>query len=307
MDSWNTKRALGEVSASFSLDDEFIPLGFLDDLKQSLDAVGQGPAGVGSGLKGSAAGAARRMARQLRGMVDDALDSPVSPYGAGVDYAGTRQAYQAGLQRLEAMGAQKGTPGGRQLFQTTKPAALDEIEEGLSGLSDDALSDFRVGAAKSAEDLLANRATRTGDVGNIFRPDVEGGRMARALDIAATSPEAAVGARQALEAESAMQGTFSRLTQGSKTQPNIAATARGATLYSQISDILMPAGLTQETAESMRTLLARDQITISELERIVNRGIRSGVLDVTPEQAARWLRGLTGAQRTGQQEYGRSG
>lgn len=286
LDSWRTKVALGEAQP-FDIDDEFIPLGFIDELKKSFDALGSGPMGVGTGPKGAAAGAARRASRQLRSAADDAVD----------EYGPVREQYRGIMQRLGALGEQKGERGGRQLFQTTSPAALDELGEGVLGMSGDALSDFRVGAAKSAEDLLAQRATKSGDVGNIFRPEVEGGRMSRALDIAATSPEAAAGARAALESESAFHQTMSQLSGGSQTQPRQAAVARGG-VANMIADQLFPAGLTRDTAEAMRDLVGRGQISISDLERMIERGRRAGVLEVSPETVSGWLRLVSGGTRT---------
>ncbi len=287
LDSWNTKVALGEV-APFSLTDEFIPLGFIDDLKKSFDAVGMGPMGVGTGPKGAAAGAARRAAKQLRSAADDAIE----------EYAPVRDRYRGIMQRLGALGGQPGERGGRQLFQTSNPSALDELAEGVSGMDPAALGDFRMGAAKSAEDLLAQRATKSGDVGNIFRPEVEGGRMGRALDIAATSPGAASSARSALEAESTFNTTMNRLSGGSQTQPRQAAVARGG-IANMIADQLFPAGLTRETAESMRDLVGRGQLSISDLERMIERGRRAGVLEVEPETVASWLRFVNAGTRTG--------
>ncbi len=290
----DARDAMAEQGTPIDLESDLVPLGFVDALKREFDGIAEGPMGPGSGITGAQAGRARDLARQLRTLADEGVEG----------YAPTRQRYGEIMGRLEALGEQyPPTRGGRQLFQTTDPVRLGEIEDRVAGMSADELSDFRTGASQSAADLISRRATATGDVANIFRPDVEGGVAQRALDIAAQSPEAAQRARQALQGESQMSETYRSL--GRMTQSRTAtleadmARAGDATVLGTIREALFPAGLTRETAEEMRALLARGDIDVQQLRRMVDQGVRAGVLEATPEQIERWFSIATRAQRAG--------
>jgi hypothetical protein len=283
---------LEETGRAVDLDADVIPLGFIQKLKEELDAVGQSvPGGPGSGVSGAAAGRAKKLSRRLRELADEGVEG----------YGPTRDRYAQLMGQLEALGQQRGVRGGRELFQTTDPRALDEISERVQQMDPETLADFRLGAAQSADDLIARRATATGDVGNIFRPDVEGGVANRALDIAATSPEAAARARGALSAESAMQSTASGLGRftNSRTGVMAADVARGsdATLFGILSEQLFPSGLTRETAENMRELLARGDLDVQQLQRMIDKGVQSGLIEASPEAVEAWFRVATGTGR----------
>lgn len=289
----NATDAMAEEGTPVNLEADVLPLGFVDALKREFDAIAQAPVGgPGSGVTGAEAGRARALAKKLRDLADEGVES----------YQPTRERYAELLGRMEALGELfPPTRGGRQLFQTTDPVRLGEIEERVAGMTPEQLSDFRLGAAQSADDLIARRATPTGDVANIFRPDVGEGVAQRALDIAAESPESAQRARQALQGESQMSETFrglGRMTQ-SRTAPMGAdmARAQDTTVTGIVREALLPGGLTRETAENMRELLARGDLDVEQLRRMVNDGVRSGILEASPEEIERWFRIATGAQR----------
>lgn len=289
----NARDAMAEDGVPVDLEADIIPLGFVDALKRELDAIAEAPVGgPGSGITGAEAGRARALSKRLRDLADEGVES----------YQPARERYAQLLGQMEALGELfPPTRGGRQLFQTTDPVRLGELEERVAGMTPEQLGDFRLGAAQSADDLIARRATAGGDIANIFRPDVEGGVAQRALDIAAESPEAAQRARQALQGESQMSETFRGLGRATQSRTGIlsADLARGqdTTVMGIIREALLPSGLTRETAENMRELLARGDLDVEQLRRMVNDGVRSGILEATPEQIERWFRIATGAER----------
>lgn len=285
----NAQAAMAEEGIPVRLNDAYsVPLAFLDHMKRHLDSVAAMGAGPGSGVTGSQARRAARLAEELRDKIDDIVP----------EYAQTRGAYAEAMGELEALGASASNntrnPGGRQIFNVTDPAMLDATADRVANMTPAEAANFRLGAAQGADDLMARRAKQNTNFGALINADVEDSVRSRVLDLIVPDSAAAAQARSALAAERQMFDTYARLSPniGSKTQPNSSAVQRGqqTTVLSMLKEVLFPDGLTLETAEAMQVLLQRGDITEKQMKRIVENSARQGLLEVTPGQMEFWYR-----------------
>ena len=293
----NAQAAMAEEGVPVRLDDAYsVPLAFLDHMKRHLDSVAKSGGGRGSGVTGSQAGRAKRLAEELRDKIDDIVP----------EYAQTRGAYAEVMGELEALGASASNkarnPGGLQVFRIGEPGVLDDLATRVDDMTPAQFENFRLGAAQSADALIAQRARPQSNVSTIFNADVDDSLGARVLDLITPDSSAANRARQALEAERQMHDTFTRVTPnvGSKTQGNVAANSRGAlSVMSMVKDAVLPGGLTRETAQAMQALLQRGDLSERQLRRIVKESARMGLLEANPEQMELWLKAATATTRAG--------
>ena len=293
----NAQAAMAEEGIAVRLDDAYsVPLAFLDEMKRHLDSVAAMGAGPGSGVTGSQARRAARLAEELRDKIDDIVP----------EYAQTRGAYAEVMGELEALGASASNsmknPGGRQVFRIGEPGVLDDLAGRVDDMTPAEFENFRLGAAQGADARIAQRARPQSSVSTIFNADVDDSLGSRVIDLITPNSTSAKRARQALEAERQMHDTFTRVTPnvGAKTQGNIAANTRGdLSVMSMVKDAVLPGGLTRETAQAMQALLQRGDLSEKQLRRIVKESARMGLLEANPEQMELWLKAATATTRVG--------
>jgi hypothetical protein len=293
------RSAMNESQVSFVEDAYSVPLQYLDFVKRELDAIAQAAkGGPGSGVNGAEGQRAAKLAAQLRTRMDE-----IAP-----EYARVRDNYAELAGSVDAMGASASNsatnPGGRQAMKVSNPALLDDVAAKVDDMSPQQRADFRLGAAMGADDVLAQRATRDGDVANVFRPDVPESVGNRVLDLASETPASAQAAREALSAESQMNETYRMLSRGTNSRTGVLDADANRALRNSPKEMLinaiMPNGLTLETAEAMRSMLMRGDITEQEMRRMVDRGLKNGLFEATPEAVNGWFRVALAGTRAAQ-------
>lgn len=293
------KAAMNESQVAFVEDAYSVPLQYLAFVKRELDAVVQAAKkGPGSGVNGAKGVRARKLAEQLRTRMDE-----IAP-----EYGVARERYAELAGSVDAMGASAANsatnPGGRQAIKVSNPALLDDVAAKVDEMSPQQRADFRLGAAMGADDVLAQRATRDGDVANVFRPDVPDSVGNRVLDLASETPASAQAAREALSAESQMNETYRMLSRGTGSRTGVLDADASRALRNSPKEMLinaiLPNGLTLETAEAMRSMLMRGDITEQEMRRMVDRGLKNGLFEATPEAVDGWFRAALAGTRAAQ-------
>jgi hypothetical protein len=293
------KAAMNESQVAFVEDAYSVPLQYLDFVKRELDAIAQAAkSGPGSGVNGAEGQRAANLAADLRTRMDE-----ISP-----EYARVRDNYAELAGSVDAMGASAANsatnPGGRQAMKVSNPALLDDVAAKVDEMSPQQRADFRLGAAMGADDVLAQRATRDGDVGNILRPDVPESVGNRVLDLASETSASAQAAREALSAESQMNETYRMLSRGTGSRTGVLDADASRVLRNSPKEMLinavLPNGLTLETAEAMRSMLMRGDISEQEMRRMVDRGLKNGLFEATPEAVDGWFRVALAGTRAAQ-------
>ena len=293
------KAAMNESQVAFVEDAYSVPLQYLAFVKRELDAVVQAAKkGPGSGVNGAKGVRARNLVEQLRTRMDE-----IAP-----EYGVARERYAELAGSVDAMGesatSSATNPGGRQAIKVSNPALLDDVAAKVEEMSPQQRADFRLGAAMGADDVLAQRATRDGDVANIFRPDVPDSVGNRVLDLASETPAAAQAAREALSAESQMNETYRMLSRGTGSRTGVLDADASRVVRNSPKEMLinaiLPNGLTLETAEAMRSMLMRGDITEQEMRRMVDRGLKNGLFEATPEAVDGWFRAALAGTRAAQ-------
>jgi hypothetical protein len=101
-----------------------------------------------------------------------------------------------------------------------------------------------------------------------------------------------------------MNETYRMLSRGTGSRTGVLDADASRVLRNSPKEMLinavLPNGLTLETAEAMRSMLMRGDISEQEMRRMVDRGLKNGLFEATPEAVDGWFRVALAGTRAAQ-------